>query len=356
MNRLATPFLCGVLALGWCCAGVHAQLAAAQLYNLVDRPLRVMVSLPARASAEVEAPSEGAVQGVSGVPGAGQPARALEIEIINPGEPGERGRSVARSPVLEGAVDLSTLFPVLWKRDVFEPLCAQLVVNGTRVGAPLVLQPMVAQSRAAAADPRGLSVRFTPPTKQLYAGLRVYCDERVEIETTLGTLMVALRADRAPNTAWHFRRLVEGGLYDGTPFHRVIAATPAGLPFMVQAGDPLGNGTGGPGFSIDLEESALKHTFGVFSMARLSQPDTAGSQFFIALSRAGTVSLDGVYASFGQLVSGGDVLRRIAAARVDPTDRPVEPIIIKHARLVPAPPIGSGPSPEAEAATERGER
>ena len=351
MIRSVIPWLFAVIGASVCGAAARAQLTPAQLYNIVDRPLRVNVSVPA----SPPAPPPADAQQPPGPPHARARA-ALEIELIRPAEPGAPGKSIARAPVLEGPVDLSTLFPVLWKRKVYEPLCAQLVVNGTRTGAPLVLQPMATPSHAAAADPRGLSVRFTAPVKPVYAGLRVYADERVELETTLGQLTVALRPDCAPNTAWHFRQLVEGGLYDGTEFHRVVAATPAGLPFMVQGGDPLGNGTGGPGFSIALEESALKHAFGVLSMARLTQPDTAGSQFFMALSRGGTASLDGAYASFGQLVAGGDVLRRIGATRVDPSDKPVEAVVIKHARLVPAPPIGNGPPPEPEATTERGDR
>ncbi len=350
--RSVLSWVCALLGAGMCGAAARAQLAPTQLYNVVDRPLRVVVAAPAPASSPAAAPTDAQP---AAPPNAPAPA-SLEIELIRPADPGAPGKSMARAPVLEGPVDLSTLFPLLWKRTVYEPLCAQLLLNGTRTGAPLVLQPMVTPSHATAADPRGLSVRFTAPAKPVYAGLRVYADERVEIETTLGQLTIALRPDCAPNTAWHFRRLVEGGLYNGTEFHRVIASTPAGLPFMVQGGDPLGNGTGGPGFSIALEQSALKHAFGVLSMARLMQPDTAGSQFFIALSRGGTASLDGAYASFGQLVAGSDVLRRIAATRVDPSDRPVEPIIINRARLVPAPPIGTGPPPEPEATAERGDR
>ena len=352
MIRSVIPWLCAVVAAGVCGAAADAQLAPAQLYNLVDRPLRVFVSSPEPPSAPASTPADGQPNAAPSAPATG----SLEIELIRPAEPGAPGKSIARAPVLAGPVDLSTLFPMLWKRQVYEPLCAQLLVNGTRTGTPLVLQPMVTNGRATAADPRGLSVRFNAPAKPVYAGLRVYPDERVELETSLGRLTIALRPDCAPNTAWHFRQLVEGGLYNGTGFHRVIAATPAGLPFMVQGGDPLGNGTGGPGFAIPLEESTLKHAFGVISMARLTQPDTAGSQFFIALSRAGAASLDGAYASFGQLVAGGDVLRRIAATRVDPADKPIEPVLITRARLVPAPPVGTGPTPEAEATAERGDR
>ncbi len=339
------------------CIGTHAAatpgLEPVQLYNLINRPLRVIVSVPAPATTGPHAPAEPAPP----------TSPAVEIELIRPADPGSPGTAVARAAALPGPVDLSTLFPLLWTRIDPELLCAQLVLGGVRTGPPLVLQPMRAQPRAAALDPKGATVRFTAPAKPLYTGLRIYVDHRIQIDTTLGSLTLALRPDCAPNSAWHFRSLVAGGFYAGTGFHRVIAGTPSSVgatggpaPFMVQAGDPLGTGTGGPGFAIALEDSPLPHGFGVAALARQSQPDSAGSQFYIALSRAGTAGLDGAYATFAQLVAGADTLRAIAAARVDPADKPVEPITITAARLLPAPPVGSGPGPEREPAPPSGTR
>jgi peptidyl-prolyl cis-trans isomerase B (cyclophilin B) len=116
--------------------------------------------------------------------------------------------------------------------------------------------------------------------------------------------------------------------------------TPAGDPFVIQGGDPSGDGAGGPGWWLPMEDSPLPHDFGVVSMARDIHPDSAGSQFFICLSRAGTARLDGSYTAFGRVVEGGDVVRRIAQVPLADvaTGRPRRPPMIRDARLVPAPP------------------
>ncbi|MFN0010033.1 MAG: peptidylprolyl isomerase [Phycisphaerales bacterium] len=338
---MATRFLSVALAL--CCARMcAAQLSTFQVYHLVDRPIPVRIeqAVPPQPSTSPDTPAP--------------PAPDLELELIRPADPGAPGTTLSRVPVVAGLVDLSTLFPILWTRQSPEQppelLCVQLVSGGRRLGTPLVLQPLLTPSRATITDPRGLSVRFTPPAKITYSGLRIYTDQRVLLDTTAGPITIALRPDSAPNTAWHFRHLVEGGFYATTTFHRVIATTASGSPFMIQGGDPLGTGIGGPGFAIALEPSTLRHEFGVVSMARLTQPDTAGSQFFISLSRPAAAALDGAYAAFAQVVSGGDTVRAIAASPVDPKDKPLEPIVIKSASLVPAPPIGDGPPPEREPA------
>jgi len=172
------------------------------------------------------------------------------------------------------------------------------------------------------------------------SGFRSYVEQDVRLETTEGTLRVALRPDEAPATAWNFRRLAAGGLYDGLPFHRVVPVDREGRPFVIQGGDPAGDGEGGPGERIAMEPSALEHDFGVVSMARDDHPDSAGSQFFIALSRAGTARLDGQYCAFGAVVAGAPVIRAIAATELaDPaTGRPADPPMVVSAELVPAPP------------------
>ncbi len=131
----------------------------------------------------------------------------------------------------------------------------------------------------------------------------------------------------APNTVNNFIDLVKKGFYDGLTFHRVIDG------FMIQGGDPNGNGTGGPGYSIKGEftqngfQNDLKHTKGVLSMARSNDPDSAGSQFFIMHEDA--PHLDGAYASFGMVTDGIDVVDRIAKTRTDWGDRPLKPQKIK---------------------------
>ena len=131
-----------------------------------------------------------------------------------------------------------------------------------------------------------------------------------------------LYPDKAPNTVNNFISLVSRGFYNGLIFHRVISG------FMIQGGDPEGNGTGGPGYSIRGEfisngfHNDLSHTEGVLSMARAMDPDSAGSQFFIMHKAA--PYLDGQYAAFGKITEGGDVVDKIASVRTDYMDRPVE--------------------------------
>lgn len=131
----------------------------------------------------------------------------------------------------------------------------------------------------------------------------------------------------APNTVNNFISLINKGFYDGVGFHRVIKN------FMLQGGDPDGNGTGGPGYSIKGEFSSngfqndLKHTAGVLSMARTMFPDSAGSQFFIMHKDA--PHLDGEYAAFGKVIEGMDVVNKIADVATDYSDKPLEPQVMK---------------------------
>ena len=131
----------------------------------------------------------------------------------------------------------------------------------------------------------------------------------------------------APNTVNNFISLVSKGFYNGLIFHRVIKG------FMIQGGCPSGTGTGGPGYQIKGEFSMngfnnpLKHTEGVLSMARAMHPDSAGSQFFIMHKTS--PHLDGQYAAFGKVIEGLENVNKIAEARTDWSDRPVDPQVIK---------------------------
>lgn len=150
----------------------------------------------------------------------------------------------------------------------------------------------------------------------------------VTIEMENGSIIKAeLYPEIAPNTVNNFISLIRKGFYDGVGFHRVISG------FMLQGGDPRGDGTGGPGYSIRGEFTAngfrndLKHSRGVLSMARTMAPNSAGSQFFIM--HADAPHLDGQYASFGCVTEGMDVVDAIAAVRTDYNDRPRVPQIMK---------------------------
>ena len=151
----------------------------------------------------------------------------------------------------------------------------------------------------------------------------------IEVEG-YGTIEVALNANVAPITVSNFCHLAEDGFYDGLTFHRVVPG------FMIQGGDPAGDGTGGSGATIKGEfsdngvENSIPHVRGTISMARASDPDSASSQFFIMQET--TPSLDGQYAAFGTVTSGMEVVdaicEKVVAADeqsglVAPEDQPV---------------------------------
>lgn len=150
-----------------------------------------------------------------------------------------------------------------------------------------------------------------------------------------GTIIIELYDDIAPNTVKSFISLANKGFYNGLIFHRIIQG------FMIQGGDPKGNGTGGPGYAIPGEFSnnnfnnTISHTRGTISMGRRGSSyadylyyDTAGSQFFIC--DADSTFLDGNYAAFGRVVEGMDVVDRIAAVEKDSYDKPYEDQVMKN--------------------------
>lgn len=151
----------------------------------------------------------------------------------------------------------------------------------------------------------------------------------------LGDIQIQLDYKAAPNTCANFVELVNKGFYNGLTFHRIIKG------FMIQGGDPNGRGDGGPGYGIKGEfkkngvANTLSHKRGVISMARASDPDSAGSQFFIC--DKDDPFLDGSYAAFGQVVQGLDVVDKIASVRKDYNDRPLTPVVIEKAIAIDEP-------------------
>jgi cyclophilin family peptidyl-prolyl cis-trans isomerase len=123
------------------------------------------------------------------------------------------------------------------------------------------------------------------------------------IRTAKGDIVFAFYPDEAPQHAAAFVKLARAGFYDGLTFHRVEPG------FVIQGGDPSGNGTGGPGYQIDAEFSNLRHIKGTVAMARSANPNSAGSQFYICLDDAS--SLNKQYTVFGQTVAGQDVVDKI---------------------------------------------
>jgi cyclophilin family peptidyl-prolyl cis-trans isomerase len=154
----------------------------------------------------------------------------------------------------------------------------------------------------------------------------VTANPQATLATSEGEIRIELFADRAPKTVRNFVDLAKKGFYDGTTFHRVIPG------FMIQGGDPKGDGTGGPGYEIPDEfHPELSHSGpGILSMANAG-PNTGGSQFFITL--AATSWLDRKHAVFGKVIGGQSVVEKIAAAPRDGRDRPKSPIRLTSVKV-----------------------
>lgn len=151
----------------------------------------------------------------------------------------------------------------------------------------------------------------------------------------MGEIKIELDYKNAPISSANFVSLVNKGFYDGLTFHRIIKG------FMIQGGCPLGNGTGGPGYSIKGEfrsngvNNQLSHKRGVISMARAMNPNSAGSQFFIC--DKDDLFLDGQYAAFGHVIEGMDVVDKIASVKTGYQDKPLNKVVIEKALSVEEP-------------------
>lgn len=324
-------------------------LTVDRLYHRPERPIEATLALRGRS----EAPAEG-----------------FDLVLL-----GGEGDILDRvGGVQPGNHDLGRMLPVLLDLDRVARI--QVVADGHPIGSPIVVEPLlgprplrtVRDTRADGSrytrvvgfgdellDPDDESDRRTleamrespdwnpgePPTRN---GFRLYPDRDVALETDFGEIRIQLAPEAAPNTAWNFRQLVGNGFYDGTTFHRIVHFDRTGERFVIQGGDPSGTGNGGPGYEIPFERSDLPHDLGVVSMARADDPDTAGSQFFICLSRAGTARLDGQYCSFGWVVNGGEAIARIADVEIEDVaeGRPSHPPAVGRATLVPAEPLFPG--------------
>ena len=148
------------------------------------------------------------------------------------------------------------------------------------------------------------------------------------IHTSEGPVQIELFPADASKTVENFTTLVGSGFYDGLVFHRVIP------DFMVQAGCPRGDGTGGPGYQFEDEQSGHPIARGALAMANAG-PNTNGSQFFIVTAEA-CPWLDGKHTVFGQVTEGQDIVDRISRAESDGRDRPVTPITIDRVELAPS--------------------
>ncbi len=154
---------------------------------------------------------------------------------------------------------------------------------------------------------------------------------QVILETSLGKIVLELLPEKAPGHCLNMIGLVRSGFYDNKIFHRIIKG------FMIQGGCPQGSGTGGPGYQIPAEFNDMPHEAGVLSMARSSNPNSAGSQFFICLDRH--AHLDRQYTAFGRTadeVSLG-VVKAIGSVPTLPGDRPKQDVALKSASITTIP-------------------
>jgi cyclophilin family peptidyl-prolyl cis-trans isomerase len=171
--------------------------------------------------------------------------------------------------------------------------------------------------------PKPKSVTFKKPEQVVKKGEKV----SALIQTSCGDFIIALDSERAPKTVNSFAFLIEKGFYDGLAFHRIVPE------FVIQGGDPLGNGTGGPGYSVDEKPPAnLAYTKGIVAMAKSSAepPGRSGSQFYVVTGA--DAGLPPEYALVGKVSSGMDVVERIGKLGT-PAEKPKQTIVIEHAEV-----------------------
>jgi cyclophilin family peptidyl-prolyl cis-trans isomerase len=184
-------------------------------------------------------------------------------------------------------------------------------------------QAQVTCKKVAAPAPKG-EQNLSRPKTTLQPGQRY----DVDLQTNCGTITIRLATGRAPKTSASFANLVKRGFYDGLIFHRVVH------DFVIQGGDPLGTGMGGPGYTVvERPPADLAYTTGIVAMAK-TEADPAGasgSQFFIVTAPDAGLPPD--YAVAGGVVRGMDVAQRIGKVAVDDQDRPISPVVIEKATL-----------------------
>jgi peptidyl-prolyl cis-trans isomerase B (cyclophilin B) len=148
------------------------------------------------------------------------------------------------------------------------------------------------------------------------------------VSTNCGDFEITLDAKRAPKTGASFKALADDGFFDGTTFHRVVPG------FVIQGGDPKGDGTGGPGYSVvEAPPQDLIYSKGVVAMAKTGAeaPGTSGSQFFVVTAEDAQLPPD--YALLGKVTGGQDVVDKIGVTETDGMEKPVEPVVISSVKV-----------------------
>jgi cyclophilin family peptidyl-prolyl cis-trans isomerase len=362
------------------CAAVAPDAPATWALAPEDRYTGVLRAIPVRVVAPSPTRREGAL--------------SAEIALIDaPARAAGASATIARLPIPPASreVDLAELFPVIWTMRAPRVLYAQLFIDNEPRGAPLVIEPLLARARPpenelerrlreafersdttelnrllALSDSERDALRALPAPPDevpaLLTGVRTYPLVRAVLETNVGDITVRLRPDAAPRSVRRFIDLASGGFYDDVAFHRIVRADERGRRVLVQTGDPTGTGAGAPGQLDDYEPSTLAHAYGTLSMARHPhRPNTNGAQFFITLSDEAGAAFDGRYTAFAEIVDGADALEAIVRTPLglaDPDDassqreRPLEPVVIRSAQLVDAPPLDPTTPPEQRISPE----
>ena len=174
------------------------------------------------------------------------------------------------------------------------------------------------------AQPKPKKVKLAKPKERLDPS-KTYV---ATVSTNCGDFEITLDGKRAPKTGGSFRYLADKGFFDGLKFHRIVPG------FVIQGGDPKGDGSGGPGYSIvEAPPEGLAYVKGVVAMAKtaLEDPGTSGSQFFVVTGE--DAQLPAEYALVGKVTAGQDVVDTIGVAPVGPDEQPVEPIVIESVKV-----------------------
>jgi peptidyl-prolyl cis-trans isomerase B (cyclophilin B) len=197
--------------------------------------------------------------------------------------------------------------------------------SGASAGA--TPEPTAAAPGCEAADapePKGEG-KLRNPKERLEPG-RTYV---ATVSTNCGDFEITLDPKDAPRTGGSFKSLADKGFYDGTTFHRIVAG------FVIQGGDPKGDGTGGPGYSVvEAPPQDLSYSKGVVAMAKTGTEEsgTSGSQFFVVTAE--DAQLPPEYALLGRVTAGQDVVDKIGVVETDPsTEQPVEPVVIRSVKV-----------------------
>ena len=354
-NQSLFVLLALLISTGIAPAAVHGVsdldlLSPSRLYHGVDRPIPMILAL--RGTTEI-------------------PEDGFQIVLLD----GEGAVLDDAEGVQPGQIDIAEILPVAL--DLERAARVQVIADGVPIGTPVVIEPLLGRRPVRTvrsirpdgrtpytriigfgddlidpedeSDRRALEAMRTSPDwnegeRTVLSGFRTYVDRDVVMETDFGEIRIDLAPEFAPNTAWNFRFLAEHGFYEDTTIHRIVHMDSSGRRFVIQGGDPSATGEGGPGYDLPLERSLLPHDLGVLSMARADHPDSAGSQWFLCLSREGTARLDGQYCAFGWASSGAEPVARLADVEIADagSGKPTHPPRIARMRLVPAEPMVPG--------------